>query len=118
MVELEHEADFAVPDGGKARVRKRGNVLAAKANPAFAGPFQKSENMQQGAFAHARRAGDGHEIPGVEIEIEVAEQFDAVARVGELLRHAMKAQDRRNHPNPHTPSPLEGKGKALRAQSR
>jgi hypothetical protein len=46
MVELEHEAEVAVADAGKARVGKGGDVLAAEARLPRGGPIQQAEDVE------------------------------------------------------------------------
>src|SRR5919112_1693761 len=59
---LEHESDVAVAKGRLCPLAQVEGILPVKRDRAGAGGFKRAENVEQGAFAAARRPHDGDRV--------------------------------------------------------
>ena len=78
VMELEDEPDVPV-----AKLHERGVVhlrqrLSRHHDRARAGTIEAAQQVQQRALADARRADDGHHLPRLHVEIEIAQHVNAL----------------------------------------
>ena len=75
-MELEHEPDLAVPDGGQFGGALLPIGSAIEANRAAGRCVERPQQMQEGALAGPARADDGHELAPAHLEIDAGEDLD------------------------------------------
>jgi hypothetical protein len=98
-VELEYKAKAGEPYFGPFVFRHGRGGAAIDQNVAAGRQVQQSQQIQQGGFSGAGRAGDGNELPRHDLEVDIPDQrhrHDAA----EDLRHASRLDQRRAHVAP------------------
>ena len=95
-MELEDEAELPAPHGAPLVVREAGGVAALEEDPALRGPVEQAEEVQEGALPGARRADEGGELRGVELEVDAVQDLGDDLRP-EGLRHAFQGDEGLSH---------------------
>ncbi len=73
---LEDETDGVIAQARKPGFRNAGHLLAAEPVAPAGGPIEQAQDVEQGGLAASRRAGDGDELAGRDL------QRDALQRPG------------------------------------
>ena len=76
MMELEHEADLPVPDGGEGLRALLAEDEAVQPHGSGGRDVERPQQVEQRALARAARADDGHELPASHREIQARQDLD------------------------------------------
>ena len=75
IIRLENETNLAISPPREFVARKRIQRAALRLNFSRVRKIQSAEQMQQRAFARARRAAQREEIPAIDFQIDAAQDF-------------------------------------------
>ena len=82
---MENEPEFAAAEAGEVVFREADDLFAVKEDAARGGVIEAGEEAEEGALSAAGGAHDGDKLAGRDIEIEAAEDIDAVGGGGDGL---------------------------------
>ena len=94
VMKLEDEANLPVAECDDLGIRQRRQFRLADPDGAAIGAIEATEHVQQRALPHARRADDGHHLPGVDTEIEIAQHGQRRLTDGIALDDAARFEKR------------------------
>ena len=93
-MKLEDEADLPVAERDDLGIRQRRQLRLADPDGAAIGAIEATEHVQQRALPHPRRANDGHHLPGVDAEVEIAQHGQRRLTDGIALDDAARFEKR------------------------
>jgi hypothetical protein len=94
LVTLENETNLPTSDKSQFVFAQPGDVDAVEDNGSRGGGIEAGEQSEQGAFAAAGGPHDGDKLAGRDIEIDAAEDVDAMAPAFEALGEVPGGQNR------------------------
>src|SRR5579875_1436109 len=89
---LEDQAHLGGPQPEKLAGPQPGQVRPADPDPACRGPEEAGDQPEQSRLARARRAQHGHQLAGIDLEVDPPEGHHVAFRAGIDVHHALAAE--------------------------